>query len=79
MLQTLQMRATNATDACASVQAHALRAGVPPGGPAVSSLERAYERRTCCGMRVHHVTDAVLRAEYASATHHSALQVRPSS
>ena len=62
-----------------AMQAHALQPGVPPGGPAVSSLERAYERRTCCGMRRQHVTDTVLRAEYASATHHSALQVRPSS
>ena len=65
------------------MQAHALRAGGPPGGPpggpAERSLERAYERRTCCGMRGQHVTDAVLRAEYASATYHGASQVRPSS
>ena len=59
------------------MQAHALRPGVPPGGPAVSSWERAYERRTCCGMRGQHCTDAVLRAEYASATHHSAPQCAP--
>ena len=65
------------------MQAHALKAGGPPGGPpdgpAMSLLERAYERRTCCGMCAQHVTDAVLRAEYAFATHHIALQVRPSS
>ena len=75
-----QHRATNATNAtnacykcwtsaCAAMQAHALRAGIPPSGPAVSFLKCAYERHTCCGMRGQHVTDAVWRAEYASATH----------